>query len=156
MMTPRLHHVAAAVAALSLSGCAQFSTIQTDTSQTGSNETRTITTRASARTFAASKTALQGWRASQTDGEQGASVGALKQESDIEPLMSALGRLAIRAFQAYASGGATELLGASAAQASPASAVPPKPVVPPGWKLVPVDDPSGTHYVPELPPEEAP
>ena len=76
-----------------LSGCAQFSTHQTDVTTTSADgtETRTITTRASGRTFAASRQALATWKATQTDKSQGASVGGLNQESDASGLTKALG-----------------------------------------------------------------
>ena len=57
-------------------GCARFTTVQTDVSPE-----RTITTRASAWTLGTSKSALTNFKASQTDKTQGASVGALSQES---------------------------------------------------------------------------
>lgn len=62
--------------ALTLVGCARFTTIQTDVSPE-----RTITTRATAWTFGTSKSALTSFKASQTDKTQGASVGSLNQES---------------------------------------------------------------------------
>jgi hypothetical protein len=76
-----------------LTGCAQFSTHQTDVTTTAPDgtETRTITTRASGRTVAASKQALATWKATQTDKSQGASVGGLNQESDAGGLTKALG-----------------------------------------------------------------
>lgn len=75
------------------SGCAQFSTNQTDVTTTAPDgtETRTITTRASGRTFAASRQALATWKATQTDKSQGASVGGLNQEADASELTKALG-----------------------------------------------------------------
>lgn len=70
------------LAALSLCGCAQFRTTQTDTrynEKTG--EKTTITTKASATTFFDSKSQLSSFKAAQTEKSQGASVGSLTQES---------------------------------------------------------------------------
>ena len=90
------------VAALTVSGCARFRTIQKDISTQPDGVTRTIETRASATTFAASKQALAQWKASQTDKTQGASVGSVSQESDATSLLSALitlGKVAAAASQ---------------------------------------------------------
>lgn len=66
------------LAALASSGCARFSTKQTDTR----NETETkVTTRASAFTLFSSKSELTNWEAEQTEGTQGAKVGGLTQET---------------------------------------------------------------------------
>ena len=70
--------VAVAVAGLVLAaGCARFSTQQEDTSNEGGATTRKVTTRATASTFFAGRSALASWKASQTDKTQGASVGNL-------------------------------------------------------------------------------
>lgn len=70
--------MAIVLCALAMSGCARFSTTQTDTR----NETETtITTKASAWTFFDSKSALATWKATQSEKSQGASVGGLSQES---------------------------------------------------------------------------
>jgi hypothetical protein len=67
---------------LALSGCARFSTVQTDTSYDEHDKpTRSVTTRAKASTFFTSRSALANFKASQTDKTQGASVGSLTQES---------------------------------------------------------------------------
>jgi hypothetical protein len=81
------------LAVVALSGCASFSTHQTDITTTAADgtETRSITTRATGRTFAASKQTLATWKATQTDKSQGASVGGLNQESDASSLTKALG-----------------------------------------------------------------
>lgn len=71
--------------ALSLVGCARFTTIQTDASPE-----RTITTRATAWTFGTSRSALANFKASQTDKTQGASVGSLAQESSGTNVVQAL------------------------------------------------------------------
>lgn len=79
---------------LLFSGCASFTTDQRDISydpKTG--EKREIITRATARTFAASKSALQNWKASQTDKSQGASVGQLNQESQATETLKAVAEI---------------------------------------------------------------
>lgn len=65
-----------------LSGCARFSTTQTDYSYENGQQTRKITTKASAITCLAGKSALEKWKASQTDKTQSASVGTMSQEVD--------------------------------------------------------------------------
>lgn len=67
--------------ALAWTGCAHFTTTQTDTSYEQGKPSRTITTRAKATTFFDSKSALSSFRASQTDKTQSATVGSLTQES---------------------------------------------------------------------------
>lgn len=67
-----------------VSGCAQFSTLQTDESydpETG-KPIRKISTRASSSTFYESKSSLSKWKALQSDKSQGAEVGGLTQSSD--------------------------------------------------------------------------
>lgn len=66
-------------------GCAQFTTTQTDVSPE-----RTITTKATAWTFATSRSALANFKASQTDKTQSATVGALTQESSTTNLAANL------------------------------------------------------------------
>lgn len=80
---------------IALCGCARFSTTQTDISYEAGLPSRSITTEASATTFAASKSALANWKASQTDKTQGASVAQLNQEADSSKLLEALTRAAI-------------------------------------------------------------
>ena len=66
-----------------LTGCAHFSTLQTDRfydSETGKLAGEK-TTRAASYTFFDSKSALTAFKASQTDKTQGASVGGLAQEA---------------------------------------------------------------------------
>jgi len=65
-----------------LASCARFSTTQTDVSINPDGTKREITTKAKATTIWASKSALANWKASQTDKTQGATVGALNQESN--------------------------------------------------------------------------
>ena len=74
-----------------MSGCAQFSTVQTDRTYTKDGDPeREVTTRANAMTFFASKTALAKWQASQTDKQQRASVGSLDQTADATGVTSNL------------------------------------------------------------------
>ena len=62
-------------------GCASFGTHQTDISTTtdpdGTITTRTITTRAAARTLFSDHSTLAKWKATQTDKTQGAEVGSI-------------------------------------------------------------------------------
>lgn len=67
---------------LCLASCARFSTTQTDISAQPDGTQRTITTKAGASTWFASKSSLANWKATQTDKTQGASVGALTQQGD--------------------------------------------------------------------------
>jgi hypothetical protein len=85
-----------------LAGCARFSTTQTDVSNDNldGSTTRTITTKASASTFFAAKSALAQWKATQTDKTQGASVGSLTQESggtNVTQLIEAVVGAAVKA-----------------------------------------------------------
>jgi len=93
-----------ALVALSLlCGCAQFKTKQTSSdTETNGVPVRTVTTEATAVSFLAGKQALAGWKASQTDTSQGASIGALDQESDASKLVQAV----IQAYLAGQTGGA--------------------------------------------------
>ena len=76
------------VPALFFVGCASFTTEQTDTSKENENGTeRTITTRATSRTFFESKSELAKFKASQTDKTQSASVGSLSQEATASNLV---------------------------------------------------------------------
>lgn len=65
---------------LLLTGCARFSTTQTDLSYEEGKPLRTITTKATGYTFFSGKSSLATWKASQTDKTQGASVGGLTLE----------------------------------------------------------------------------
>ncbi len=67
-----------------VSGCAYFSTDQTDKSYVDDKgkPTREITTTAKATTFFAGKSELAKFKASQTDKTQSASVGNLNQATD--------------------------------------------------------------------------
>lgn len=71
-----------AIVAVAVTGCARFSTKQTDLSYgTNGLPLRQISTKASSYTLWESKSSLANWKASQTDKTQGASVGSLNQES---------------------------------------------------------------------------
>lgn len=78
-------------AALLFTGCASFSTTQKDLSfyETGTPQ-RQITTRATARTFFESKSALSNFKANQTDKTQSANVGQLSQEASATNAVSAI------------------------------------------------------------------
>lgn len=87
---------------LLLSGCARFSTTQTDLSYDASTgkPIRSVTTRASAHTFFSARSQLTNWKASQTDKTQGANVGSLNQESsgtNVTDIVSAIVTAAIKA-----------------------------------------------------------
>lgn len=68
---------------LLLTGCARFSTTQTDKSYIDAqgNEIREITTKATSTTFFESHSALANFKALQTDKSQQASVGSLNQSA---------------------------------------------------------------------------
>jgi hypothetical protein len=78
-----------AIALLSV-GCARFSTTQTEVRN---GETTTITTKAQAWTFIQSKSSLANWKATQSEGNQGAEVGSLEQESDPTVMLDSLKEL---------------------------------------------------------------
>lgn len=71
-----------AVACLALGvGCANFTTVQTDRRFDAEGKVTTeVSTRASARTFFAGKSALANWKATQSEESQGAEVGGLDQQ----------------------------------------------------------------------------
>jgi hypothetical protein len=79
-----------------LTGCARFTTVQTDeriNEKTG--EKTKITTRASSSTFFDSKSNLAKWKATQNEKSQGAEVGGLSQEasgSNVVSLAEAIAR----------------------------------------------------------------
>lgn len=79
--------------------CARFTTVQTDTSVGPDGTERTITTRAAASTFFASKSALANWKATQTDKTQGASVGSLTQETQEAQMLGAVVEALVRALK---------------------------------------------------------
>ena len=81
-------------AAIAMSGCAQFTTVQTDITDPVT-KVRTITTRANARALFAGANTLKGWKASQTDKTQGASIAETGQTSDASVLARALAEGAV-------------------------------------------------------------
>jgi hypothetical protein len=66
---------------MALSGCARFTTTQTDISYEEGKPVRAVTTRAAAVTLFEAKSALAQFKASQTDKTQTATVGSLNQET---------------------------------------------------------------------------
>lgn len=115
---------ASCILALLSQGCAVNSTHQVDRRPDGTE----ITTRAKAYSFAAGKSAMRDFKASQTAKTQGLSVGSLDSESDANPLAQTIGQLVMQGLAAYATGGTSALRSS--------------PQIPPGYKLVPIDDPS--------------
>jgi hypothetical protein len=83
----------ATVATLALlsTGCVRFSTTQKDIryDETGKPST-TVTTKASATSFLQGRQALASWKAQQSEGEQGAEVGGVAQETDAAKDMAAI------------------------------------------------------------------
>lgn len=75
------------------SGCARFSTTQTDLSYEEGKPSRKITTRVKASTFWEAKSSLASFAASQTDKTQSAKVGALSSESNSTNAVKALEHL---------------------------------------------------------------
>lgn len=73
------------------SGCARFSTLQTDVRYNDKGvKTGSITTRAGAFTFWESKSVLANFKASQTEKNQSALVGSLSQETSATNSVEAL------------------------------------------------------------------
>ena len=73
-----------ALLALLSTGCVRFSTTQTDIrydEATGKPAT-SVTTKAAAYSFFQGKQAIANWKAQQTEGEQGAEVGGVDQETE--------------------------------------------------------------------------
>lgn len=70
--------IACVALVLLASGCARFNTSQKELRYDDHTE---ITTKATAYTLLAGKSALANWQASQSDGEQSAEVGSLEQET---------------------------------------------------------------------------
>lgn len=130
--------VLAGIAAM-LAGCASHATRQVDRRPDGTE----VSTRARSVAFMAGKSALRDVKVSQTEKTQGMSVGRLDQESDATALSEAIGNILVRGLAAYLTGGAGGLPSMPASAPAPAS-------VPPGFKLVPTDDPSRPH--PEIQP----
>ena len=78
------------IAIVLASGCARFSTTQTDISYEEGKPARTITTRVKASTFWEAKSALSTFAASQTDKTQSAKVGGLSSEANSTNAIKAL------------------------------------------------------------------
>jgi hypothetical protein len=82
--------------ALALTGCARFSTTQSDIrydDETGTPLTA-VTTKATAWTLFSSKSELANWKATQTEEQQGAEVGSLVQQSTGTNTVAALQAIA--------------------------------------------------------------
>lgn len=69
------------ILALSLAGCASFKTKQIDERQLTDGSYTKVSTYAASRTLFTSKSDLANFKASQTEGQQSASVGTLGQSS---------------------------------------------------------------------------
>lgn len=78
--------------ALALAGCARFKTTQIDERKAPDGQVTKISTVVSASTLFTSKSQLANFKASQTEKQQGASVGSLTQETS--------GTNAVRALEA--------------------------------------------------------
>lgn len=72
------------------SGCARFSTTQTDISYEQGKPSRQITTRVAASTFWEARSSLASFAASQTDKTQSAKVGGLNSEANSTNALRAL------------------------------------------------------------------
>lgn len=84
--------VTAIICALALAGCARFKTTQIDERKAPDGQVTKVSTIVSASTLFTSKSQLANFKASQTEKQQGASVGSLSQESS--------GTNAVRALEA--------------------------------------------------------
>ena len=82
----------ALIAALALVGCARFKTTQIDERKEPDGQITKVSTIVSASTLFTSRSQLANFKASQTEKQQGASVGSLAQESS--------GTNAVRALEA--------------------------------------------------------
>lgn len=78
---------------LCLSGCARFSTVQTERRYDQGKLTAEITTRAASATFFEAKSSLAKWKATQTEKSQSAEVGGLSQDSSSTNLVNVLGHV---------------------------------------------------------------
>ena len=78
-----MKYLIAVILAGTLTGCARFTTTQTDVSYAEGKIVRSITTRATAHTLFEAKSSLANFKASQTDKTQAATVGSLVQESGV-------------------------------------------------------------------------
>jgi len=88
------------IAALAMAGCARFKTTQIDERKAPDGQVTKISTTVAASTLFTSRSQLANFRASQTERQQGASVGSLSQESSgtnavraLEALDSILGKI---------------------------------------------------------------
>jgi hypothetical protein len=88
------------IAALAMAGCARFRTTQIDERKAPDGQITKVSTIVSASTLFTSKSQLANFKASQTERQQGASVGSLSQESSgtnavraLEALDSILGKI---------------------------------------------------------------
>lgn len=88
------------IAALAIAGCARFKTTQIDERKAPDGQITKVSTIVSASTLFTSRSQLANFRASQTERQQGASVGSLSQESSgtnavraLEALDSILGKI---------------------------------------------------------------
>jgi hypothetical protein len=84
----------ATVATLALlsTGCVRFSTVQKDVryDEESGKPATAITTKASAYSLFQGRQALASWKAQQSEGEQGAEVGGVDQETDAAKDMAAI------------------------------------------------------------------
>ena len=89
-------HLLLLIAIVAMTGCARFSTKQTDLSYdpTTGKPLRQITTRAASYTLASANSKLAQWKATQTDKTQGATVGGLEQASSGTNVAATLGAMA--------------------------------------------------------------
>ena len=88
------------IAALAMAGCARFKTTQIDERKAPDGQITKISTTVAASTLFTSRSQLANFKASQTERQQGASVGSLSQESSgtnavraLEALDSILGKI---------------------------------------------------------------
>lgn len=75
---------------LAASGCARFSTKQTDSRYEQGQLATAVTTKATAWTFGTSKSALTNFKAKQSESSQSADVGSLEQSSSGTNVVAAL------------------------------------------------------------------
>lgn len=82
-------------ALLLCAGCARFSTTQKDIRYGSDGSRNEITTKATGFTLFSASSSLASWKASQTDGEQGAEVGNLTQQGGTNAVatLDALGKV---------------------------------------------------------------
>ena len=85
----------ALITCLLLCGCARFSTTQKDIRHESDGSRNEITTRATGWTLFSASSSLASWKATQTEGEQGAEVGNLVQQGGTNGVatLDALGRV---------------------------------------------------------------